>query len=535
MTKTKKILFSSAALLATTSLVSAPLVACKNTETSDPSAGTILTSTATKNKVLTTLASTQLQVLYGSDVSKGLEDTSSSFYKDYKTLFDIYAFKQIESNPMFFVNLVQEFNKKSVDTSSFNPQGWQVPTDAEMKFIYDNSDKLDDNIKLNILQKMVAYNYLIKNDTLLSLSVANSKDKVLSLTDTSKMTTDEKNSFNGYDQSAKNLYLMKYLVENKLIETWEYSRNSDLSLYRNNAYVNDLASFNALANPNDLTLKTAANNPLLVGSNDNIDFSQLLGYKGVSKYSSTASGDLNFSLWELKKDQVISGFVNPTSNVVYSQDDFLFSNILLKAVKNTPVFKIRSTANTTASVNPTDIEAEGYTNSNSVDWSKTFSYDSKDYTVTFKVASVEKRSDNVYKLNISVSIPALKTRLTYDFDTELTKDSQTQSKKFNQNALPTAINFYNPTSKTIEAKYLIKLVPILTSSIVDNKVVYKWSLDVTPWKDEAKQKQIAYNILFLDKDIYKTATKYLSDLGISIDKSKTDTKIIDYLKSENLI
>jgi hypothetical protein len=87
-----------------------------------------------------------------------------------------------------------------IDVTSFSPAPNNVPTDEQLKFILQNADVLNTNIRLDIEKLLVIYNYLIKSRTELK-NIANDSDgedkvKKALKTDKKSMTDTQKELHN---------------------------------------------------------------------------------------------------------------------------------------------------------------------------------------------------------------------------------------------------------------------------------------------------------------------------------------------------
>ncbi|SFW06148.1 Uncharacterised protein [Chlamydia abortus] len=137
---------------------------------------------------------------------------------------------------------------------------------------------------------------------------------------------------------------------------------------------------------------------LLVNSGDqNVNLEQLRGYKGVISATS-GSGELDTTIGGLKYIKTpIFGFVDPNSNKVYSENTFEF-NKLVNAVKDRPKPEVEDAAKTKIisgdqkNINDKDIKIDGTTKKEAdgkVTFEKTFTLGSKNYTLIYRIKSLE--------------------------------------------------------------------------------------------------------------------------------------------------
>ena len=104
---------------------------------------------------------------------------------------------------------------------------------------------------------------------------------------------------------------------------------------------------------------------------------------------------------------------------------------------------------------------------------------------------------------------------------------------------PQKINVTKDNS--ITAQYVVKISPLyLTKKVKDynGKEVTKQVLtfDETPWATKEKQEIIANNIVTANfESLYKTAVKYINELGFKLNVSETNKSVYDILKVEGLV
>ncbi|MBN0919547.1 HinT-interacting membrane complex lipoprotein P60 [[Mycoplasma] gypis] len=547
MTKKQKLFFSG---LAITLAAATPLafVSCKNDVDSNKrgTQNDVLNSESSKNIILTTYANALIETLYKNDVRANsgsfvdalFANESSAFYKDFSSLFKIYAQNKLQKDGMFFVNLKADLVKKEVDVTGFNPNEWEIPSDSDMQFLFKNSAFLSENIRLEIEKMVVVLNYLLKNRSELQvLSKDNNKDKDFEKMSKDSLKSQQKQMYEMLDSSSNDLYLIKYLLDNNLAQSWNYERKEDVQLLQSHAFVDSVDTFNSLANKRAEDIQTSQDSKLILDSNDSIDVTKLLGYRGVVKYNSVKQNDMNYSVDALKNaTQVVSGFVDPKTGKVYSQDDFEFSKILLNKIQNTPVVALKEASKSKTAYEVSDFEIQGASLKVGTQdtYDQNVEFNSKQYTVEYKLKLSPVKNDNLSRLFVTISIPNLKSRLSYDFVTEVISKQASVAKPIDSSLLPTYVNIFDETSKTLKGAYLTKIVPLAKDVTENGKTKKVFSLENTPWNSNEQKELLAKNIIFLDyQELYKTAAKYLQKLGLKI--SNSDTVVKKVLSAEGLL
>ncbi|MBU4692077.1 hypothetical protein KQ875_00495 [Mycoplasma zalophi] len=509
---------------------------------------TVLTSQQTKTLILQSVADNLISNIYSSEITTKTEDTiktlyenkNSQFYKDFKKFFTVFARKQLDVNGQFFVTLRQNLLNNNVDVTNFTPVGWEMPTDEQMDFLFNNSTKLSQSIRLEIEKMIIVYNYLLQNrQEVLSITRdEKNNDKSLLKVDISKFTDENKRRFNSLDKTSKDVYLIKYLLDNKLAESWSFERTENVQLLQGHALINNVDTYNALIQNNNLKYKVIDDQTLLVNGSDNIDLTKLRGHNGVHKYTGSSTGDMNYDNYSLEtKDYTVEGFVNPFNNGIYSVKQLTFNASVLDKLKAKPVISLKEESKQKTSFEVEDFNVAEFTYNADT---KTFTRTIDNTTFNFKLTRIESTSDgNNIRLTVELSVPELGNKAKYVFSTELRNKNQTEARQFDPFDLPKFVDFYNPNSKHIEGKYIIKIAPRMVkkeSSETQKETQYVSTLENTPWSTNEQKDKIALNIVFLDYPIlYKTVVKYFNEQGVGIDTNGMEKLIVDFLKAEDLI
>ncbi|QJR44376.1 HinT-interacting membrane complex lipoprotein P60 [Mycoplasma miroungirhinis] len=547
----KKSLFLS--LLTVSTIAPSVAIAAISCATSDPLAlnergkqESVLTSPETKTFILQNVADNLITNIYSSEIQSKTKDNiktlyenkTSQFYKDFKKFFDIFAKRQLDQNGQYFVNLRQDLLNNNVDVIDFNPVGWEMLNEQQMDFLFNNSEKLSQSIRLEIEKMIVVYNYLLQNrQEVLSITKdEQNNDKSLQKVDSSKFNDEDKRRFNSLDKTAKDVYLIKYLLDNKLVESWSFQREENVQLLQGHALINDESTYNKLIQNNNLKYKVVDDLSLLVHGSDNIDLTKLRGYNGVHKFTDSPVGDMNYDNYSLEtKDYTVEGFVSTFNNGIYSVKQLTFNSYVLDKLKTKPVISLKEDAKQKTFFSSEDFTVSGFNYDTNA---KIFTKIVDDITFNFKFSRIESTNDgNNIRLTIELSVPNLGNKAKYVFSTELKNKVSTAIREFDQFELPKFVDFYNPQSKHIEGKYIIKIAPKMIKQTSDKQETkYLSTLDQTPWNSNEEKEKLALNIVFLDYlSLYKTVVKYFKELGVGINTEGMDKIIIDFLKAEDLL
>ena len=143
-------------------LVSAPIsvlaAKCKKADNGE-NAGyqtKIIKGQLTKNAVMSDLVGSSLAKFYAEDIKNHLTpaqqkmnlydklnelifNKASEFSKLFYELFNIYAHQKLDADGQYFTNLKSLFSKANIDTTSFTPTTYNMPTDEQLKFIMKHS------------------------------------------------------------------------------------------------------------------------------------------------------------------------------------------------------------------------------------------------------------------------------------------------------------------------------------------------------------------------------------------------------------
>ncbi|ENY69168.1 Hypothetical protein, predicted lipoprotein [Metamycoplasma auris 15026] len=538
-----------------------------------------------RNQVVLELLDFYLNTFYKNDLSKvaaktneervlkAIDDKKSKLHKDLYDVFKPYAAKKLEENPQVFWNLKHEFIKLGITTDSFNPTPDTIPTDEQFILILKNSKALSLNWRLEVQKLLISKLYLLKSREEFRSRSVNSKglDKYqVSLESEMKKDSTAKSKkeiYEALDLSAKNLYLVKWLVENPIVEKWAFTDDQDMNLRVGTANVSNFKDFNDLASyTSDNKVKynynpVAKNKEFIIATgtseamNGSSKLEELRAYSGIQQNTAT-SGDLNNTFDALKKTKSpIFGFLNPNTNQVLDQDYFKFVSILEKEDK---LPKIKASAQLTAKasklkkddkLSAEDIEFEKLTRDNSNKNKFTKDLDMNGGTPNKYKLIYEIMGDITYDgiKNISVpmrlSVESLGKRHYYDFTSILEKkeskfESDNKDLKFNLDKYPKTVNMIKDNK--IDAAYVIKIAPLFVSNKQkdkDGKEIEKGklTLDKTPWEKPEEQSKIANHIVVSKgNELFREVNKYIQDnLGIKL--KDFDPVILDIFKQEGLI
>lgn len=504
-------------------------------------------------------------------ILKTILNKSTQLSKDFFELFKLFINKKLDSDKQYFSNLRNTFAKANLDVTSFDPAVFNIPNDSEQEFIIKNSNWLEENIRLEIQKQLIIKGYLLKNTESLKkitknkdgIDIAKSKFKI----DEDKTPYNVKELFKALDHKADNLYLLETLVNTPINEEWEFSDTRDMQVRSTTGKISGMEDYNRIAefNPNNLpnykVNPTIMNKPwqkmLLVNTGDqNVNLEQLRGYKGVISATS-GSGELDTTIGGLKYIKTpIFGFVDPNSNKVYSENTFEF-NKLVNAVKDRPKPEVEDAAKTKITsgdqknINDKDIKIDGTTKKEAdgkVTFEKTFTLGSKNYTLIYRIKSLEYDFARSKDLNIEWVMTAKKDdgkafpgNCSVEFSTKL-KDlnKPTEDAQFNLDLYKTSIDLYNESTKGFKAKYLVKIAPLFIKddpNASDTNASGKLTLKDTPWASEDQQNKIALNLITLKgEELFKTAIKYFKEINIfKVDEKTLRSEIRDEFRKLGIL
>jgi len=504
-------------------------------------------------------------------ILKTILNKSTQLSKDFFELFKLFINKKLDSDKQYFSNLRNTFAKANLDVTSFDPAVFNIPNDSEQEFIIKNSNWLEENIRLEIQKQLIIKGYLLKNTESLKkitknkdgIDIAKSKFKI----DEDKTPYNVKELFKALDHKADNLYLLETLVNTPINEEWEFSDTRDMQVRSTTGKISGMEDYNRIAefNPNNLpnykVNPTIMNKPwqkmLLVNTGDqNVNLEQLRGYKGVISATS-GSGELDTTIGGLKYIKTpIFGFVDPNSNKVYSENTFEF-NKLVNAVKDRPKPEVEDAAKTKITsgdqknINDKDIKIDGTTKKEvdgKVTFEKTFTLGSKNYTLIYRIKSLEYDFARSKDLNIEWVMTAKKDdgkafpgNCLVEFSTKL-KDlnKPTEDAQFNLDLYKTSIDLYNESTKGFKAKYLVKIAPLFIKddpNASDTNATGKLTLKDTPWASEDQQNKIALNLITLKgEELFKAAIKYFKEINIfKVDEKTLRSEIRDEFRKLGIL
>lgn len=504
-------------------------------------------------------------------ILKTILNKSTQLSKDFFELFKLFINKKLDSDKQYFSNLRNTFAKANLDVTSFDPAVFNIPNDSEQEFIIKNSNWLEENIRLEIQKQLIIKGYLLKNTESLKkitknkdgIDIAKSKFKI----DEDKTPYNVKELFKALDHKADNLYLLETLVNTPINEEWEFSDTRDMQVRSTTGKISGMEDYNRIAefNPNNLpnykVNPTIMNKPwqkmLLVNTGDqNVNLEQLRGYKGVISATS-GSGELDTTIGGLKYIKTpIFGFVDPNSNKVYSENTFEF-NKLVNAVKDRPKPEVEDAAKTKITsgdqknINDKDIKIDGTTKKEvdgKVTFEKTFTLGSKNYTLIYRIKSLEYDFARSKDLNIEWVMTAKKDdgkafpgNCLVEFSTKL-KDlnKPTEEAQFNLDLYKTSIDLYNESTKGFKAKYLVKIAPLFIKddpNASDTNATGKLTLKDTPWASEDQQNKIALNLITLKgEELFKAAIKYFKEINIfKVDEKTLRSEIRDEFRKLGIL
>lgn len=504
-------------------------------------------------------------------ILKTILNKSTQLSKDFFELFKLFINKKLDSDKQYFSNLRNIFAKANLDITSFEPAVFNIPNDSEQEFIIKNSNWLEENIRLEIQKQLIIKGYLLKNTESLKkitknkdgIDIAKSKFKI----DEDKTPYNVKELFKALNHKADNLYLLETLVNTPINEEWEFSDTRDMQVRSTTGKISGMEDYNRIAefNPNNLpnykVNPTIMNKPwqkmLLVNSGDqNVNLEQLRGYKGVISATS-GSGELDTTIGGLKYIKTpIFGFVDPNSNKVYSENTFEF-NKLVNAVKDRPKPEVEDAAKTKIisgdqkNINDKDIKIDGTTKKEAdgkVTFEKTFTLGSKNYTLIYRIKSLEYDFARSKDFNIEWVMTAKKDdgkafpgNCLVEFSTKL-KDlnKPTEDAQFNLDLYKTSIDLYNESTKGFKAKYLVKIAPLFIKddpNASDTNATGKLTLKDTPWASEDQQNKIALNLITLKgEELFKAAIKYFKEINIfKVDEKTLRSEIRDEFRKLGIL
>ncbi|VEU55633.1 HinT-interacting membrane complex lipoprotein P60 [Metamycoplasma orale] len=504
-------------------------------------------------------------------ILKTILNKSTQLSKDFFELFKLFINKKLDSDKQYFSNLRNIFAKANLDVTSFDPAVFNIPNDSEQEFIIKNSNWLEENIRLEIQKQLIIKGYLLKNTESLKkitknkdgIDIAKSKFKI----DEDKTPYNIKELFKALDHKADNLYLLETLVNTPINEEWEFSDTRDMQVRSTTGKISGMEDYNRIAefNPNNLpnykVNPTIMNKPwqkmLLVNTGDqNVNLEELRGYKGVISATS-GSGELDTTIGGLKYIKTpIFGFVDPNSNKVYSENTFEF-NKLVNAVKDRPKPEVEDAAKTKITsgdqknINDKDIKIDGTTKKEAdgkVTFEKTFTLGSKNYTLIYRIKSLEYDFARSKDLNIEWVMTAKKDdgkafpgNCLVEFSTKL-KDlnKPTEDAQFNLDLYKTSIDLYNESTKGFKAKYLVKIAPLFIKddpNASDTNASGKLTLKDTPWASEDQQNKIALNLITLKgEELFKAAIKYFKEINIfKVDEKTLRSEIRDEFRKLGIL
>lgn len=504
-------------------------------------------------------------------ILKTILNKSTQLSKDFFELFKLFINKKLDSDKQYFSNLRNIFAKANLDVTSFEPAVFNIPNDSEQEFIIKNSNWLEENIRLEIQKQLIIKGYLLKNTESLKkitknkdgIDIAKSKFKI----DEDKTPYNVKELFKALNHKADNLYLLETLVNTPINEEWEFSDTRDMQVRSTTGKISGMEDYNRIAefNPNNLpnykVNPTIMNKPwqkmLLVNSGDqNVNLEQLRDYKGVISATS-GSGELDTTIGGLKYIKTpIFGFVDPNSNKVYSENTFEF-NKLVNAVKDRPKPEVEDAAKTKIisgdqkNINDKDIKIDGTTKKEAdgkVTFEKTFTLGSKNYTLIYRIKSLEYDFARSKDFNIEWVMTAKKDdgkafpgNCLVEFSTKL-KDlnKPTEDAQFNLDLYKTSIDLYNESTKGFKAKYLVKIAPLFIKddpNASDTNATGKLTLKDTPWASEDQQNKIALNLITLKgEELFKAAIKYFKEINIfKVDEKTLRSEIRDEFRKLGIL
>ncbi|PZV99970.1 HinT-interacting membrane complex lipoprotein P60 [Metamycoplasma auris] len=574
-------------ILPTFSLISASCQKENNSNTKVENAGfqnSFLKEQTSKNQLFLELIDTYLNTFYKNDLTKvsgknnedrilkAIEQKNTQLYKDLYDVFKPFAAKKLEENPQIFWNLKQEFIKLDIETSNFAPTPDTIPTEDQFIFILKNSKPLAFNWRLEVQKLLISKLYLLKSrEEFKKLSVNDKgldKHQVSLESDIKKDSTSKtkKEIYEALDLKADNLYLVKWLVENPIIEKWSFTDDQDMNLRIGFANVanfkdfNDLASYasenkvkydyNPVAKYKDFIIASGKSEY----SNGKNDLETLRAFQGIQQNTAT-SGDLNNSFEALKNTQSpVFGFLNPNTNQVLDQDYFKFVSILEKESK-LPKIKATSQLNSKVSklkesdkLSAEDIEFEGLTrdNSNKNRFTKELTMNNgsqQKYKLIYEIVGDITYSGTNVRVPMRLSVESLGKRHYYDFTAVLEKkdskfEADQKELKFNLDKYPKTVNMIK--DKKVDAAYVIKIAPLFNSNKQKDKEGKevekgKLTLDKTPWESKEEQSKIANHIVIAKgNELFREANKYIRDyLGFEL--KDFDPTILEIFKQVGLI
>lgn len=602
MRKLNKKLLSASLVLAPLATLPIIAVACKNNSNSNNSGyqKSLIKKQLTQNQVMLDLTSGILNQIYNEDVSKyatsaqtnpkdrvkeALLNSSSELWKDFLKIFKVYARKKLATDWQFFSKLRNIFAELKIDVTSFSPAPNNVPTDEQLKFILQNADVLNTNIRLDIEKLLVIYNYLIKSRTELK-NIANDSDgedkvKKALKTDKKSMTDTQKELHNALNWKGDDLYLIEALMNDPIVQSWNFTDNRNIELrwtqgrIRTAKQYNDLADYNPDEAPqykhNDPVQEWEKESTLLSTGikENNKDIGETLkAYKGVIKNSGFSGRDMETSISAIKDQKSpIFGFIDPTTNKIYGPNEFAFGD-LMEVMKKRPIAKIKDeyidgvkngtikkienkhltlqywseTANKFEDATFKDDKFKAKFKIKKVDENGKPTTEEDEITVTYEVNRIKHDSNKIGDVVVEwkLSTDKLGKRNYYEFQTRLKSDNNKWEDEHKDNPLEMPLSQFPKTvnlvkdQKEFVGKFVSKISPLYSEI---SKDVKKLTLDGTPWSDAEQKSRIAYNIMFLnEKDYFKKAMLYYKELKLySINETNLHTEIRDMLRQIGIL
>ncbi|WP_373435946.1 HinT-interacting membrane complex lipoprotein P60 [Metamycoplasma equirhinis] len=584
MKKISKILYTLAPI-ATLPIVSVIAASCNKKSNQTDNAGyqsKILKDILSKNKILTELTSAYLSVFYAKEFDaktftdeekkdkflKLMIESGNKIYDDTKEAFDYFASSSLKADPQFFWNLKATFTSAEIDTTSYNPSPYKKPNEEEMKFVIKHSNVLPTSVRLQIQKMLLTRLYLLKDreefKKLANNASGDDKYQVSQkeIIDKKDTPTLQKDIYKSLDLKNDSLYLIKYLIENSMIQSWEFEDTRDMNLRWSKANVSSFEDFNNLAKYQPSGEEKYGFNPVAsefdhlisISNSENYDFKNLRAYKGFAKNSINAD-DLSSSLYSLlNQKSVIYGFIDPRTNKVYSQDNFKFSKILAQE-KKTPIVKPtvklneKATKDTLNIFDNEDFEIDGFTRdtTNKSLFTKEITVDSIKYKLLLEQKGSITFDSQFLTVPLDLTVESLEKRINYDFKAKIKYDkngkkfealTEPETAIYNLDKHQSSVNMYKDGK--ITAKYVVKVAPLAKDRkvTVDGKEEERkiFSFEDTPWKEATQQRVIANNIIIANSAVlFKEAFKYFTEMGFKIDLINSKKEVIDTLKIEGLI
>ncbi|TPR54674.1 HinT-interacting membrane complex lipoprotein P60 [Metamycoplasma neophronis] len=555
----------------------------KNTDTNGNAGNqeNVLKDTLTKNQILTTITNTYLSSFYQSEFQLLDENSkksdpilallnlnNSELYKTAWNIFQFYAANKLQENSQFFWNLKSAYINANIDTSTFNPAPFTIPSESDFRFMLQNSNLISNNIRLDIQKLLLAQIYLLKNrDDYRALANNDKGQDKYQLSLASKMNDKDtpylqKDIYASLDLADNSLYLIKYLIDNPLLESWSFTDNREMNLRWGKANISTFEQFNSLASYNpsgrpqyELNPKATYPEQLIAtgASEGEHVLENLLAYKGLIKNSYT-SGLLSGSLYGIQANLAsVFGFVDPSNNRVYSQDSFKFAAILA-AAQNQPKASAsaslitKATESKLASFSASDIDFDGLTRDaqNASLFTKQLEVNGHSYDLQFEQKGIISFDGQILTIPMRLSVKQLSANNYYDFNAKLNYDNKTKTFSTPSEDIAYNLDKYAKDvdmikDNQINAQYVVKIAPLYQNKKVldatGNEVTKKvLAFDNTPWESYEQKQIIANNIIVQNADaIFREAVSYFKELGFEFDTTKMNKSVLDMLKLEGLI